>query len=242
MTSGTKPSLAGSVAVVTGGSRGIGYGIATALAKLGANVVITAKNAERLVAAALELSAHGPACEGRACDVTRLSAVEALATHVRHKYGRVDILVNNAGIGGPASLLHDLAPENWDDIFDTNVRGVFYMVRAFVPLMIASGSGHIINISSLAGKNPLPRGAAYSASKWALNGLSYSLAEELRGHNIRVSVVCPGSVDTEFSPHTGKSPDRMLRPEDVGHVVAMLVTQRPQSFASEVLLRPTQRP
>jgi 3-oxoacyl-[acyl-carrier protein] reductase len=204
--------------------------------------VITAKNAERLVAAALELSAHGPACEGRACDVTRLSAVEALATHVRHKYGRVDILVNNAGIGGPASLLHDLAPENWDDIFDTNVRGVFYMVRAFVPLMIASGSGHIINISSLAGKNPLPRGAAYSASKWALNGLSYSLAEELRGHNIRVSVVCPGSVDTEFSPHTGKSPDRMLRPEDVGHVVAMLVTQRAQSFASEVLLRPTQRP
>jgi len=116
------------------------------------------------------------------------------------------------------------------------------MVRALVPLMIASGSGHIINISSLAGKSPLPRGAAYSASKWALNGLSYSLAEELRGQNIRVSVVCPGSVDTEFSPHTDKSPDRMLRPEDVGHVVAMLVTQRPQSFASEVLLRPTQKP
>ena len=242
MTVEAKPSVMGSVAVVTGGSRGIGYGIATALAKLGAHVVITARNAERLAAAALELSTHGPDCEGMACDITRWSAVEALAAHVRQKYGRVDVLVNNAGIGGSACLLQDLAPEKWDDIFDTNVRAVFYMVRAFVPMMGASGSGHIINISSLAGKNPLPRGAAYSASKWALNGLSYSLAEELRAQNIRVSIVCPGSVDTEFSPHTGKSPDRMLRPEDVAHVVAMLVTQRPQSFVSEVLLRPTQKP
>ena len=242
MTLEAKPSVMGSVAVVTGGSRGIGYGIATALAKLGANVVITARNAERLAAAARELSTHGPGCEGMACDLTRWSAVDALADRVRQKYGRVDVLVNNAGIGGPASLLQDLAPEKWDDIFDTNVRAVFYMVRAFVPLMGAGGAGHIINISSLAGKNPLPRGAAYSASKWALNGLSYSLAEELRSQNIRVSIVCPGSVDTEFSPHTGKSPDRMLRPEDVAHVVAMLVTQRPQSFVSEVLLRPTQKP
>ena len=242
MTSDTKPSLAGSVAVVTGGSRGIGYGIATAIVKIGANDVITGKNADRVAAAARELSVHGPSCEGVACDVTSLSGVDALAGHLRDKYRRVNILVNNAGIGGPAALLHELPPEKWNDIFDTNVRGVFYMVRAMVPLMLAAGSGHIINISSLAGKNPLPRGAAYSASKWALNGLSYSLAEELRSQNIRVSVVCPGSVDTQFSPHTGKDPNRMLRPEDVGHVVAMLVTQRPQSFVSEVLLRPTQKP
>jgi 3-oxoacyl-[acyl-carrier protein] reductase len=241
MTSNTTPSLAESVALVTGGSRGIGYGIATALAKLGANVVITGKNPERVAAAARELSVHGPACEGHPCDVTSLSSVDGLATHLRHKYERIHILVNNAGVGGPASPLHELAPEKWNEIFDTNVRGVFYIVRAIVPLMIAAG-GHIVNISSLAGKNPLPRGAAYSASKWALNGLSYSLAEELRSQNIRVSVVCPGSVDTEFSPHTDKSPERMLRPEDVAHVVTMLVTQRSQSFVSEVLLRPTQKP
>jgi NAD(P)-dependent dehydrogenase (short-subunit alcohol dehydrogenase family) len=171
-----------------------------------------------------------------------LFSVEELAKYLRDKYGQVHILVNNAGVGGPASLLHELLPEKWNEIFDTNVRGVFYMVRAMVPLMLAAGSGHILNISSLAGKNPLPRGAAYSSSKWALNGLSYSLAEELRSRNIRVSVICPGSVDTEFSPHSGKDPDRMLRPEDVGHVVAMLVTQRPQSFVSEVLIRPTQKP
>jgi len=242
LTANASLPLACSVAVVTGGSRGIGYGIATALAKLGANVVITGKNADRLIAAARDLSAHGPSCAGIACDVTSLPSIDGLASHLREKYGQVHILINNAGIGGPPSLLHELSPDKWNEIFDTNVRGVFYMIRAVVPMMMAAGSGHIVNISSLAGKNPLPRGAAYSASKWALNGLSYSLAEELRSQNIRVSVVCPGSVDTEFSPHTGKDPDRMLRPEDVGHVVAMLVTQRPQSFVSEVLLRPTQKP
>jgi 3-oxoacyl-[acyl-carrier protein] reductase len=109
-------------------------------------------------------------------------------------------------------------------------------------MMISGKGGHIVNISSLAGKNPLPNGAAYAASKWGLNGLSYSVAEELRGHNIRVSVVCPGSVDTELSPHVGKDSNKMLKPDDVAHVVAMLVTQAPQSFASEVLLRPTQKP
>jgi 3-oxoacyl-[acyl-carrier protein] reductase len=204
--------------------------------------VITGKNAERVAAAARELSAYGQACEGEVCNVTSLTAVDSFAKYLGGNYGHVDILVNNAGVGGPASLLHELPPEKWNEIFDTNVRGVFYMVRSIVPLMLVAGAGHIVNISSLAGKNPLPRGAAYSASKWALNGLSYSLAEELRSQNIRVSVVCPGSVDTEFSPHTGKNPDRMLRPEDVGHVVAMLVTQRPQSYVSEVLLRPTQKP
>jgi short-subunit dehydrogenase len=99
-----------------------------------------------------------------------------------------------------------------------------------------------VNVSSLAGKNPLPNGAAYSASKWGLNGLTYSVAEELRVHNIRVSVICPGSVHTEFSPHAGKNPDKMLQPGDVAHAVAMIVTQAPQSFASEILLRPTQKP
>jgi 3-oxoacyl-[acyl-carrier protein] reductase len=242
MTSHPTPSLSGSVAVVTGGSRGIGYAIAATLVQMGANVVITARNSDRVNAAARELSAHGPACEGVVCDVSSLDSVNTLEGHLRRQYGKIHILVNNAGIGGPSSLLHDLPPGKWNEIFDTNVRGVFYMVRAVVPLMIAAGSGHIVNISSLAGKNPLPRGAAYSASKWALNGLSYSLAEELRSHGIRVSVVCPGSVDTEFSPHTGKEPERMLRPEDVAHVVSMLVTQRSQSFVSEVLLRPTRKP
>ncbi len=233
--------MTGTVAVVTGGSRGIGYAVAETLGHMGAAVVIAATSAERVNRATGELSAKGLACEGFVCDVTDLDSVSKLGEHVRDRYDRVDALVNNAGIGEKASLLHELDPITWDKIFNTNVRGAYYMMRALVPLMMESGGGHIINISSLAGKNPLPRGAAYSASKWALNGLSYSAAEELRPHNIRVSVVCPGSVDTEFSPHVGKSPDQMLHPEDVAHVVAMLVTQRPQSFVSEVLMRPKRK-
>src|SRR5213078_4945529 len=97
-----------------------------------------------------------------------------------------------------------------EKVLNTNLRGVFYCIRSFAPLMTSGGGGHIVNISSLAGKNPLPNGAAYAASKWGLNGLSYSVAEELRTHNIRVSVVCPGSVDTELSPHTGKDSKKML--------------------------------
>jgi 3-oxoacyl-[acyl-carrier protein] reductase len=176
------------------------------------------------------------------CDVTDLRSVESLAAAVLKKFKRVDILVNNAGIGGFGRPLHKLLPADWDAIMNTNLRGVFYCTRAFAPAMIERKEGHIVNISSIASKNALPNGAAYSASKWGLNGLSYSVAEELRGYNIRVSVVCPGSTDTELSPHAGKDANKMLTPDDVAHVVAMLVTQSPQSFASEIVLRPTQKP
>jgi len=243
MKSETSDSLSGAVAVVTGGSRGIGQAIATRLAEMDASVVLTGRDETRVQQVARELGAQGHRAEGISCDVTDLASVEALGKRLRRDYGRVDILVNNAGIGGPPGVLHELAPGDWDAIFNTNLRGVYYMLRAIVPLMIQTGAGHIINISSLAGKNPLPRGAAYSASKWGLNGLTYGVAEELRGHNIRVSVICPGSVNTDFSPRRqGKETNKMLQPGDVAHAVAMLVTQEPQSFISEVLLRPTQKP
>jgi 3-oxoacyl-[acyl-carrier protein] reductase len=232
----------GQVAVVTGAGRGIGAAIATKLASLGATVVLCGRTLKTLQATASRISEGGGHSEALACDVSDLKSVEALAASVQQKHGHTDILVNNAGIGGFAGPLHEMTPDAWEKILNTNLRGVFYCIRSFAPMMIRGGGGHIVNISSLAGKNPLPNGAAYAASKWGLNGLSYSVAEELRGHNIRVSVVCPGSVDTELSPHVGKDTKKMLRPEDVAHVVAMLVTQAPQSFASEVLLRPTQKP
>jgi len=241
--SDTSQPLSGSVAVVTGGNRGIGHAIVTKLAGMGATVVFTGRDKGRLQQVAKELTKEGHRCEGVVCDLTDLDSVNAMGQRLRRDYGRADILVNNAGIGGPSGMLHELAPDDWDAVFNTNLRGVYYMLRAVVPLMIEAGSGHIINISSLAGKNPLPRGAAYSASKWALNGLSYGVAEELRGHNIRVSVVCPGSVDTAFSPRrAGKETSKMLQPGDVAHAIAMLVMQEPQSFISEVLIRPTQKP
>jgi 3-oxoacyl-[acyl-carrier protein] reductase len=234
--------LAGKTAVVTGGGRGIGAAIARRLAELGATCVITGRNFNRLQQAAGEISKAGGRCEPVVCDVTDYASVEALAAQVQEKFGSLKILVNNAGIGGFGGPLHTMPVSEWDPLLNTNLRGVFYCIRALAPMMIAAGGGDIINISSIAGKNPLPNGAAYSASKWGLNGLSYSVAEELRTHNIRVAVVCPGSTNTELSPHVGRDPKKMLQPEDVAHVVEMLVTQAPRSFASEVVLRPTQKP
>jgi 3-oxoacyl-[acyl-carrier protein] reductase len=242
MTEVGKGPLAGQVALVTGAGRGIGAAIARKLARMGAATVLCGRTRRTLEATAAAISEAGGEAKVIHCDVTDLSSVEAAAKQVETNFNRLDILMNNAGIGGFGGPLHQLPPDSWDQVLNTNLRGVYYCIRAFAPMMIRARSGHIVNISSLAGKNALPNGAAYAASKWGLNGLSYSVAEELRVHNIRVEVICPGSVDTELSPHAGKDSSKMLQPEDVAHVVAMLVTQAPQSFASEVLLRPTLKP
>jgi len=234
--------LEGQLAVVTGAGRGIGAAIAKRLASLGGTTVLCGRTRESLTASAGAIAQTGGRAEVQPCDVSDLDSVQALARQVESKFGRLDILVNNAGIGGFGGPLHELAPEVWDKILNTNLRGVYYTIRALAPLMIRAKAGHIINISSIAGKNALPNGAAYAASKWGLNGLSYSVAEELRVHNIRVSVICPGSTNTDLSPHQGKNVSKMLQPDDVAHVVAMLVTQAPQAFASEVILRPTSKP
>jgi NAD(P)-dependent dehydrogenase (short-subunit alcohol dehydrogenase family) len=238
------------VAVITGAGRGIGRAIALSLAGLGAHTVLCGRSREGLQQTADAIqSSSGPTPASASpmstvmeCDVTSLPAVEAFAERFRRAFRRLDILVNNAGIGGVGGPLHELAPEDWERVMNTNLRGVYYCIRSLAPLMIGARSGHIVNISSLAGKNALPNGAAYSASKWGLNGLTYSVAEELRAHNIRVSLICPGSTNTEFSPHAGKSAEKMLQAEDVARAVAMIVTQAPQSFVSEILLRPTQKP
>lgn len=234
--------LFGQVAVITGAGRGIGAAIARKLAGMGATAILCGRTKSSLDATSQAIINAGGKAEVIPCDVTTLHQVEYAAARVDSTFGRVDILVNNAGVAGFNDLLHDLSPDEWDRILNTNLRGVYYMIRAFAPLMIRAYSGHIINISSLSGKNALPKGAAYAASKWGLNGLTYSVAEELRGHNVRVSVICPGSVETELSPHEGKDPKKMLQPDDVAQAVAMLVTQTPQSFVSEILIRPTQKP
>jgi 3-oxoacyl-[acyl-carrier protein] reductase len=237
----TQP-LAGQVAVVTGAGRGIGAAIAHSLAALGAATVLCGRTRANLDSTAKQIVEDGGKAEAIVCDVSSLESVQAAAKQVESSFGRLDVLVNNAGIGGFGGPLHQLAPEAWDEILNTNLRGVYYAIRSFAPMMIKARAGHIINISSIAGKNALPNGAAYAASKWGLNGLSYSVAEELRSHKIRVSVVCPGSTNTDLSPHIGKDTSKMLQPEDVAHAVEMLVTQAAQSFVSEIILRPTQKP
>jgi NAD(P)-dependent dehydrogenase (short-subunit alcohol dehydrogenase family) len=229
-------------AVITGGGRGIGAAIAKQLAALGAHAVIAGRDWNRLEDTVKAIQERGGKATAIPTDVAQLESVDALAKIVQQQLGRCDILVNNAGVGSFSSPLHELDPAEWDRVVNINLRGVFYCTRAFAPMMIAARSGHIINISSLAGKNALPNGAVYAASKWGLNGLTYSVAEELRGYGIRVSTICPGSVDTGLSPHEGKSKSKMLQPDDVAHAVAALVTQSPQSFISELLIRPTQKP
>jgi len=237
----TEAAISGQVALVTGASRGIGLAIARRLGRMGARVAICARKAEAIERAAEELRRAGVETLGVTADVTRLAEIAALVEGTRSALGPIDILVNNAGIGafGPA---HEMREADWDAVLDTNLKGVFLVSKAVAPEMIRRRTGHIINISSLAGKNAFAGGGIYCASKWGLLGLTYCMAEDLRRYDIRVSAVCPGTVATEFSPHADKDPAKMLQPDDVAHAVAALVTQAPQSFISEVLLRPTQKP
>jgi NAD(P)-dependent dehydrogenase (short-subunit alcohol dehydrogenase family) len=236
----SKP-LSGQAALITGGTRGIGLAIARRLAQMGAAVAICGRDVEAAERAAGSLCEGGAKALGLACDVSDSRQVEAMVAKVNASLGDLHVLVNNAGIGlfGPA---HQIREADWDRVIDTNLKGAWLCSKAVAPQMIRRRGGHIINISSLAGKNANAGGGVYYASKWGLQGLTYCMAEDLRAHGIRVSVICPGSVHTDFSPHAGKDPGKMLQPEDVAHAVALLVTQAPQSFISEVLLRPTMKP
>ncbi|MFZ0633859.1 MAG: SDR family oxidoreductase [Acidobacteriaceae bacterium] len=236
------------IAVVTGAGRGAGEAIARKLAAMGAHVVLVARDGVSLATVEQKIQKAGGRATSLPCDLLDPDAVTQLGERIIREFQRCDILVNDAGLGLEGKPLHETPPNAWDRVLNTNLRGPYLMIRALAPLMIQARSGHIINISSLAGRNPLPNGAAYAASKWGLNGLTYSVAEELRQHNVRVSVIAPGSINTEFMDHqgqgarSGKDPKKKLQPDDVAGVVAMLVTQAPQAFISEVLMRPTQKP
>jgi len=233
--------LGGQVALVTGASRGIGLAIARRLGLMGARVALCARNTAPLEKAASDLRSTGIEVLAAPADVTRAELVSSLVGETQRVFGPVDILVNNAGVGifGP---FYQQTDEDWNRLLDTNLKSAFLTSRAVAPEMIRRKTGHIVNISSLAGKSTFANGAIYCASKWGLLGLTGCMAEELRAHGIRVSAICPGSVATEFSPHTGKDALKMLQPEDVAHAVAALVTQAPGSFISEVHIRPTRKP
>jgi 3-oxoacyl-[acyl-carrier protein] reductase len=233
--------LAAKVALVTGASRGIGLAVAKSLAAMGAKIAVCARDPQRLDVAAADLERSGASVVAVRADVSRTAEIAPLVEKTERSLGPIEILVNNAGIGvfGP---IQDAAEADWDAVLDTNLKSVFLLSRAVAPGMISRQRGHIVNIASLAGKNAFAGGGIYCASKWGLLGLTECMAEDLRPFGIRVSAICPGSVATDFSPHSTKDPKKMLQPEDVAHAVSMILTQAPQSFISEVLLRPTQKP
>lgn len=241
MDAAARKPLEGTVALISGASRGIGLAIAHTLGSLGAKLSICARNAGRLQAAAEELRGKGATVLAQTADVTRASDVASLVQETERALGPVEILVNNAGIGLFIAA-HEATEANWDNVIDTNLKSAFLLSKEVAPGMIRRQSGHIINIASLSAKSSYAGGALYCASKWGMLGFTQCMAEDLRGHGIRVSAVCPGSVATEFSPHAGKDARKMLQPQDIAHAVEMIVTQEPQSFISEISLRPTRKP
>jgi NAD(P)-dependent dehydrogenase (short-subunit alcohol dehydrogenase family) len=233
-------NLRGQTAIVTGGSRGIGLAIARALAAEGVNVAITGRTDSHLSEARPRIESAGPArVETLRADMRRYEDVEQAVAATVARFGGLDILVNNAGVGIFVNVA-DMTPQQWSEVIDTNLTGVFYGCRAAIPHMRTRGGGYIINISSLAGKNAFVGAAAYCASKSGLNAFSEALMQEVRYDNIRVSYVMPGSVATGFSGgDEAKGADWKVSADDVATVVIGLLKQDPRSLASRVELRPS---
>jgi NAD(P)-dependent dehydrogenase (short-subunit alcohol dehydrogenase family) len=236
-------TLRGKVAVVTGGSRGIGLAIGRALAAEGVNVSVTGLSDAHLSAARSKIESAGPsAVETLRADVRRYDEIERATNATVGRFGGLDILINNAGVGVFAEVA-DMTPAQWSEVIDTNVTGVFNACHAAIPHLRRRGGGSIINISSLSGTNPFVRGAAYCASKAAVNAFSESLMQEVRYDHIRVSYVAPGSVATEFAlGDPAKGAEWKVAPEEVAEVVVNLLRHPTRSLPSRVEIRPTRPP
>ncbi len=225
------------VGIVTGGSKGIGLAIARAFLDRGMEVAISSRSDADLKEAARQLGTT-KVLAVRA-DVREAADAQRLVDETVRHFGALDVLVNNAGVGKFASVA-DMSLDDWRQVIDTNLSGVFYCTRAAIPLMKTRGAGFIINISSLAGKNAFTTGAAYCASKAGLNAFSEALMQEVRHDNIRVSYVMPGSVATEFGGHAPSGDDDWkLTSEDVARVVVDLIAHDARSLPSRVELRPS---
>jgi NAD(P)-dependent dehydrogenase (short-subunit alcohol dehydrogenase family) len=232
------------IALVTGGTRGIGRATVEALLRRGERVWFTGRNPENVARAEGELHERypPPLAVGRVCDVRDFDAVAALVDEIVSSDGRLDVLVNNAGVGGFAPI-DELEPERFREIVETNLFGAFHGMRAAGPVMRRQGSGWIFNIASLAAKNPMAGGAAYNASKFGLLGLSDAAMLDLRQAGIRVAAICPGSVETDFG--AGRMRDGQswrLQPEDVARVVTDLLEFPERALPSRIELRPTKPP
>jgi NADP-dependent 3-hydroxy acid dehydrogenase YdfG len=225
-------------AVVTGGSRGIGLAIAEAFASAGVNVAVAGRDASALAAAERSLASRGAGVLVSRVDVRDYGAVEKLMSDTAARFGGIDVLVNNAGVGAFAPV-DEMSLEDWHTVIDTNLNAVFYCTKAALPYLRKSGNAYVINISSLAGKNWFAGGAAYCASKAGVNAFSEALMQDVRQHDIRVTYVMPGSVNTEFNFKGAKPADWKLTGEDIASVVLDLVRSDKRALASRVEIRPS---
>lgn len=235
-------TITGKTALITGGSKGIGLGIAEALVKQGLKVAITSRSQEAADEAADQLNKLGPGkAIGIAADVRELAAQEVAVQRVLQEWGQLDIAIANAGLGHFASI-EEMSTAHWNEVIDTNLTGVFYTTKACVPALKQS-SGYLITIASLAGTNFFAGGSAYNASKFGLVGFTQAIMLDLRKHGIKVTTIMPGSVATHFNDHTPNEADAWkIQPEDMGQMVVDLLRMHPRTLPSKVEVRPTVPP
>jgi len=231
--------LTGQKALVTGASKGIGLAIAKALSGVGAEVAICARNAKELEDAVREIASDGGNRRvlSRSADVSSSQDVARLFEFIDQELGGLDILINNAG-SGVFRATAELTVDEWDRIIGANLSGAFYCSREALQRFPARG-GWIINISSLAGKNPFAGGAAYNASKFGLNGFSEAMMLDHRNDNVRVSYIMPGSVETGFGGHSGARADWKIAPEDIAEIVTDILHMPARTLISRVEVRPS---
>ncbi|TDQ09839.1 3-ketoacyl-ACP reductase [Pedobacter metabolipauper] len=228
-------SIQGKTAIITGAGKGIGRAIAIALAQEGVNIGLLARTASDLQNVTEELKQYGVKTVIAAVDVSDINAVNAAVEQVKSSLGTIDILINNAGIASFGSFM-ELDPSRWEEIVKVNLFGAYYVTRAVLPEMIERKTGDIINISSTAGKNGAAVTSAYSASKFALIGMSESLMQEVRKHNIRVSTLLPSTVGTDMAKDlklTDGNPDRVMQPEDFAELIVAQLKLNRRVFLKE---------
>jgi len=234
--------LEGKVGLVTGASKGIGYSIAERLLQMGASVFACSRDLDELKLSIDRLSSIGP-ISGVSCDVRDETQVSAAISKCIGTFGGLDILVNNAGFGMFGKTVEEMTSEEFRAIIETNLIGVFYACHLSIPIMKKRGGGYIINISSLAGQNAHPRMAAYNASKFGLNGFTEAMMQEVRADGIKVTTICPGSVNTYFGgdvPSEEKS--WQIQPEDIAEIVEDLLEMNPRTLPSKIEVRPSNPP
>jgi hypothetical protein len=234
--------LENKVAFITGGSKGIGLGIARALMEQGMKVAITSRSQEAVNEAVDELFKTGSGhAMGIVADVRDYKAQQSAVQSIIDKWGSLDVLIANAGIGHFTSI-EDMTPEQWSSTIDTNLTGVFYSVKASLDALKAS-EGYIITIASLAGTNFFANGSAYNASKFGLVGFTQAIMLDLRDYGIKTTTIMPGSVATHFNDHTPNEADAWkIQPEDLGQITVDLLKMHPRTLPSKVEVRPTMPP
>ena len=230
------------VVLITGGSKGIGYGIAESLMKQGAKVAVTSRSQDSADEAAAKLNEAGQGeALGVAADVRNMDSQQQAVDNVVEKWGSIDVLVANAGLGHFASI-KEMTADQWNEVIDTNLTGVFYSIKASLPALTNS-KGYIITISSLAGTNFFAGGSAYNASKFGLTGFTQSVMLDLRQDGIKVTTIMPGSVATHFNGHQPDNDDDWkIQIEDMGQLVVDLLRMHPRTLPSKVEVRPSMPP